>query len=63
MVESVLLLLIYICLVVGVVWLVIWVLEQIGLAIPPPVQKVLWVIAVLVVLLLRWRTFGGALRI
>jgi hypothetical protein len=63
MVESVLLLLIYICLVVGVVWLVIWVLEQIGLAIPPPVQKVLWVIAVLVVLLLLWRTFGGALRI
>jgi hypothetical protein len=63
MVESVILLLIYICLVAAVVWLVIWVLDQIGFPIPPQIQKILWVVAVLIVLLLLWRTFGGALRI
>ena len=58
MVESVILLLIYIAVVVGLVWLVLWVLEQLGVAIPEPIKRVLWVIAVLVVLLLLWRAFG-----
>lgn len=63
MVESVILLLIYIAVVVGLVWLVIWVLGQLGVSIPPPIQKVIWVIAVLVVLLLLWRTFGHGLNL
>lgn len=61
MVESVLTLLIYIAVVVGLVWLVLWVLEQLGVAIPEPIRRVLWVIAVLVVLLLLWRAFGHVL--
>lgn len=64
MVESVLTLLIYVALIVGLVWLVIWVLEQLGVALPPPVVKVAWVIAVLLILLLLWRVVGhGVLRL
>lgn len=61
MVESVILLLIQICIVVGVCWLVIWVLGQLGVPLPPRVVQIFWVIVVLVVLLLLWRTFGGVL--
>jgi hypothetical protein len=63
MVESVILLLIYICLVAAVVWLVIWVLGQIGLQLPEMVIKIIWVIAVLIILLLLWRMLGPALRL
>jgi len=63
MVESVILLLIYIAVVVGLVWLVIWVLEQLGVALPAPVVKVLWVIAVLIILLLLWRVVGHGLNL
>lgn len=61
MVDSVILLLIQICLVVGVCWLVIWVLGQLGVPMPAQVINVMWVIVVLVVLLLLWRTFGGVI--
>ncbi len=61
MVESVILLLIYVALVVGVAWLVIWVLAQLGVALPPPVVKVFWVIVILVIVLLLWRMVGPAL--
>ncbi len=61
--------LIYIAVVVGLVWLIIWVLGQLGINLPEPVKKVMWVIAVLIVLLLLWRAFspilgasGGSLR-
>ena len=63
MVEQVILLLIYIAVVVGLVWLVIWVLDYLGVAIPEMVKRVIWVIAILVILLLLWRTFGAGLRI
>ncbi len=61
MVESVILLLIYIALVVGLAWLVIWVLGQLGVALPPPVVKVFWVIVILIIVLLLWRMVGPAL--
>ncbi len=55
MVESVIWLLIYICLLVGVAWLVLWVLGQIGVPLPPRVVQIFWVIVVLLVILLLWR--------
>lgn len=58
MVETVIMLLIYICLVVGLCWLVIWVLGQLGVALPPQVVKVFWVIVILIVILLLWRAFA-----
>ena len=63
MIESIIWLLIYICLVVGVAWLVLWVLGQIGVALPAQVVKVFWVICVLLILLLLWHTVGPLLRL
>lgn len=61
MIESLILLLIYIAVVVGVAYLVLWALAQIGVALPPMVVKVFWVIVVLVIVLLLWRMVGPAL--
>ena len=60
--ESVIMLLIYICVVVAVFWLVLWVLGQIGVPLPPNVIKIMWVIVGLVCLLLIWRMIGPALE-
>ncbi len=62
MVESVIVLLIYICLVVGLVGLVIWVLGQIGVPLPAQVVKIMWIIAALLILLLLWRALGPVLH-
>jgi len=58
MVENVIILLIYICLFVGLVYLVIWVLGKLGVEIPPMVMNILWVIVVLIILLLCWRALS-----
>jgi hypothetical protein len=58
MVESLIMLLIYVCLVVGACWLVIWVLEQLGISLPPQVVKVFWVVVVLIVILLLYRALA-----
>jgi len=61
MFESIVTLLIYICLVVGVMFLIIWVLGQIGVPLPAQVIKIAWVIVALVCLLLLWKALGPAL--
>lgn len=61
MIESVILALVYLCIIVAVVWLVVWVLGQIGVPIPAQVMKIVWVIVVLLALLYLWRAFGGYL--
>jgi hypothetical protein len=57
-VENVIFLLIYICLLVGLVYLVIWVLGQLGIAVPAMFVKILWIIVVLIVILLCWRALA-----
>jgi hypothetical protein len=61
MFESVIMLLIYICLVVGACWLVIWVLGQLGVTLPDQVVKIFWVIVVLIVILLLYRMLAPML--
>lgn len=56
MIESVILMLIYLCLLAICVYLVIWVLAQIGIVIPDNVMKLLWVIVVLVAILMIVKT-------
>lgn len=56
MLEAVITLLIYVCLLVLVVYLVLWVLSTLGIAIPPQVIKIVWIIVALVVLLLLIQT-------
>lgn len=61
MVEQVIYLLIYIALVVGLAYLVIWALGALGIALPPMVVRVFWVIVVLVIVLLLWRALSPVL--
>lgn len=56
MIEAVIQALIYICLLAIIVYLVIWVLTTVvGVAIPPKIIQLIWVIFVLVCLLLLFR--------
>lgn len=55
MIEVVISLLIYVALIVLAVYLVIWVLGELGIAIPPQIVKIIWVIVVLIVVLLLVR--------
>lgn len=56
LIESVITGLIYLCLLVAAVYLVQWVLSQLGIAIPDQVMKILWVVVVLVAILILVRT-------
>lgn len=61
MFEQIIMLLIYIALVVGVAYLVLWVLGQLGVPLPANVIRVFWVIVVLIIVLLLWRMVGPAI--
>jgi hypothetical protein len=52
--------LIVVAVLVGVVYLVTWVLGQLGISIPPPIMNVIWVIVFLVVLLWLIQAVAGA---
>lgn len=52
MLESIILLLIYVCVAALVIYLIFWVLGAVGVPIPPMVVKIVWIIFGLVVLLL-----------
>src|SRR5262245_19159002 len=51
MITTIITLLIYICVLALVVYLVIWVLEVVGIALPQKVIQILWVIVALIALL------------
>jgi hypothetical protein len=55
MIEAVITLLIYICVLALVVYLVIWVLGAIGVPIPAMVLKIVWIIFALMCLLMVLR--------
>ncbi len=63
MFESLVMLLIYICLVVGGAFLVIWVLGQIGVPLPAQVIKIGWVIVALIVILLLYKMMAPVLHL
>jgi hypothetical protein len=52
MIEAVIMALIYLALFVLVIYVVLWVLEQLGIALPPQVIKIIWIIVALVALLI-----------
>lgn len=67
MLEAVIMLLVYICVIALVIYLVIWVLQTVvGLALPPKVIQILWVIFALICILLLARLLlpmSGRLRL
>jgi hypothetical protein len=55
MIEGLIMLLIYICVLALAVYLILWVLEIIGISLPPKVVQIIWVIVILIVILLILR--------
>lgn len=55
MIESVIRFLIGLCLLVAAVYLVIWVIGALGLAIPGMVVKIIWIVVALIALLWLFR--------
>lgn len=60
MIEYVIMILIYLCLLAVAFYLIIWVLEQLGITIPPQVMKILWVIVVFLAILMIVKVLTGA---
>src|SRR5262245_48002710 len=56
MIESIITLLIYVCLLALVVYLIIWVLGVIGVPLPEKVIQIIWVIVALIVVLMILQT-------
>jgi len=56
MIENLIMFLIYVCVLAGVIYLVLWVIQSVaGIGIPPKVVQIVWVIFILIVLLLLIR--------
>lgn len=51
MIEAIIMLLIYACIVAGLIWLVFYVLGAVGWIVPVMVQKIVWLIGGLLLLL------------
>lgn len=51
MVEAIITLLIYACVIAGVIWLVFYVLGAVGWVVPAMIQKIVWIIGGLLLLL------------
>ena len=63
MLEAVIYALIYLALLVLVIYVILWVLGQIGVNLPPQVIRIIWVIVALVALLIIVQTvLPGGLR-
>jgi len=62
MFEDFILLLIQICFVAALAYIVIWVLEALGINLPPRVVQIFWVIVALILILLLYHAVGPALR-
>lgn len=66
MLESIIMFLIYVCILALVIYAIIWVLRDvIGLPIPPKIVQILWVIVALLVILwlVQLVLGGGGLRL
>lgn len=55
MIEAVIRFLIGLCVLVAAVWLVLWVLGSIGVALPLVIVRIIWIIVALIALLMLFR--------
>jgi len=56
MIEAIITTLIYICLLAAAIYIVIWVIQTVaGIAIPPKIVQIIWIVFVLLCLLLVFR--------
>lgn len=63
--EGVIIALIQLCVLVAIVYVVFWVIGQLGIALPPQVVNIVWIIVALVALLFLFRNVlpGLGLRV
>jgi hypothetical protein len=59
MLETIVTLLIYLCLLVLVIYLVTWVLGELGIPVPAQVMKIIWIIVALIAVLYLVRSLPG----
>lgn len=59
MIAQIIIMLIYVALLVGVIYLVFWVLNHLGISLPPQIVNIVWVIVALLVLLWFVQAFLG----
>lgn len=57
--ESIIALLIYVCILALVIYLILWVLGEVGITLPAQVIRIIWVIVALVVILMILRVIPG----
>lgn len=55
MIESIIMFLIYVCVIAGLIYLVLYVLGALGVPIPPKVAQIVWIIFMLICFLLLAR--------
>jgi hypothetical protein len=58
--TAVITLLIYVCVFAIIIYLIVWVLGQLGIPLPAQVLKILWIIFALIVILLIARVLIGS---
>lgn len=65
MLASVITFLIYLCILAIIVYIILWVLETIGVPVPPKVIQLLWVIVALIAILwlVQMVAGGGGFRL
>ena len=63
MIITILWALVYLCVIVAIVWLILWVLSKLGIAIPTNVLNIIWVIVVLLSIIWLVNHFGGAVHL
>ncbi len=63
MVERIIYALLYLCLIFGGYWVIMWVLSSLGIHLPPHVPEIVMVMLVLVAILVLWRLFGSGFKL
>jgi len=62
MFESIIMMLIWLCLFAIVVYIVLFVLGEVGIALPPKIVRLFWVIVALIVVLFMFRILSPSLH-
>jgi hypothetical protein len=63
MIITILWALLYLAVIVAVVYLILWVLGKLGLAIPAQIVNIIWVIVVLLAIIWLFQHFSGSFKL
>lgn len=63
MIESIIMAMIYVCLIVLAVYIVVWVITELGVPVPAQVMKIVWIIVALICILLIVRVLLPGIKL